>query len=132
MQTCRNWRTSTHGTLLTTISLLLALCGLFLSYIVAAVSLSIPALCATASASVHYFLLTTFCWKLVEAVVMYRKTTAHLKPDKKYELVISSLLSWCKSIGSIMQSQLLTLTHLATGNKYIQCKLKNTRVKPYI
>ena len=105
VQICRNWRSSSHGMMLTNISLLLALFGLFLSYIVAAVSPSVPALCAIASASVHYFLLATFCWKLVEAVVMYRKTTASPK-DMKYGQVISSLVCWCKSIGEFKELEL--------------------------
>lgn len=103
-QSCRNLRSSTHGSLFTIISMLLALMGFFVSYIAAAASLSIPALCATASALVHYFLLAALCWKLVEAIVIYRKTTDPPKPDMKYGIVISSLASWCKYI--IGQSQL--------------------------
>ena len=78
--------------------MLLALMGFFVSYIAAATSLSVPALCATASALVYYFLLAALCWKLVEAIVIYRKTTDPPKPDMKYGIVISSLVSWCKYI----------------------------------
>ena len=122
VQICRNWRSSTHGILFTNISLLLALFGLFLSYIFAAVSPSVPALCAIASASVHYFLLATFCWKLVEAVVMYRKTSTSPK-DMKYGPVISSLVCWCKSIGkskelraTLMQAIVLIIQISLQGN----------------
>ena len=92
----RNLRKALHVKLL--LNLCAALFGLYVTFIISTVSMSVPVLCGVVSALMHYFFLAVFFWMGAEAIHLHRKLVSVFKPDIKSYILIAMAICWGMSI----------------------------------
>ena len=92
----RNLRKTVHAKLL--INLCFALVGLYVTFIISTVSMSIPVLCGVVSALMHYFFLAVFFWMAAEAIQLHRKLVSVFKPDIMSYVFIAMAICWGKLV----------------------------------
>ena len=90
----RPLRRSEHGQVL--INMSSALLCLYMVFLMAAYTTSVPALCGISAALVHYFMLVYFMWTAAEAVFLYMKLVKVLGSKVTWFPLKAGLVSWCK------------------------------------
>eukprot|EP00731_Ephydatia_muelleri_P032625 Em0024g169a len=95
-------RKSEHGTVLINISC--ALLCLYIVFLMAAYSKSVPALCGISAALVHYFMLVYFMWTAAEAVFLFIKLVKVLGNKINHFTLKAGLLSWLVPLGIVIIS----------------------------
>eukprot|EP00731_Ephydatia_muelleri_P016469 Em0009g893a len=95
-------RKSEHGTVL--INMSCALLCLYIVFLMAAYSKSVPALCGISAALVHYFMLVYFMWTAAEAVFLFIKLVKVLGNKINHFTLKAGLLSWLVPLGIVIIS----------------------------
>ena len=95
----RKLRTSDHGQLL--INLCLALTGLYIAFIFAVHSQSVPGLCALTAAVLQYFFLVTFMVMAAEAINLYMNLVIVLGKKIRHFVLKATISSWGKYIDIV-------------------------------
>ena len=91
----RPLRRSEHGQLL--INMSCALLCLYVVFLVAGYTTSVPAICGISAALVHYFMLVYFMCTAAEAVFLYIKLVKVMGNKVNRFPLKAGLVSWCKS-----------------------------------
>ena len=95
----RPLRRSEHGTVL--INMSCALLCLYIVFLMATYSKSVPALCGISAALVHYFMLVYFMWTAAEAVFLFFKLVKVLGSKINRFTLKAGLVSWCECISAL-------------------------------
>ena len=77
------------------VQLSLALIGLYVTFLAAGHVTSIPELCSTVSALLHYFVLVFFGWTAAESVLLYKMLVTVFGSSEHYVLK-AAIVIWCK------------------------------------
>ena len=105
-----NLRKALHVKLL--LNLCAALVGLYVTFIISTVSMSVPVLCGVVSALMHYFFLAVFFWMAAEAIHLHRKLVSVFKPDIKSYILIAMAICWGRSIPLNTRCQVICILTL--------------------
>ena len=90
----RKLRKKEHEQIL--INLCFALMGMYIAFILGAITAPVPVLCGISAALLQYFLLVFFSWTAVEAFFLYRKLVMILGVKEIPWLVLKiGLIVWC-------------------------------------
>ena len=95
----RKLRTSDHGQLL--LNLCLALSGLYIAFIFAVHSQTVPGLCVLTAAVLQYFFLVTFMVMAAEAINLYMNLVIVLGKKIHHFVLKATVLSWSEYLISI-------------------------------
>ena len=91
----RKLRKKEHEQIL--INLCFALMGMYIAFILGAVTAPVPVLCGISSALLQYFMLVFFSWTAAEAFYLYRKLVTILGVKEIPWLVLKiGLIVWCR------------------------------------
>ena len=103
----RKLRSSEHGQLL--VNLCLALCGLYITFILAVYSTKSTGICVVMAALLQYFFLVTFLIMATEAINLYMKLVIVLGSGITHFVLKAVVFCWSESLFIYLVTLILAL-----------------------